>query len=151
MDLLAARLARDPVALRLQNALRPCETNAVGVPVEPGTDIAACLTAAKDHPFWAGREAWKRAAPPFVRRGVGLVSMASGDRAWLTRGTSRASIPENFATHSYTAKVLSAVTMASPGPQKARMTELMTSQEPLPTRNWSGDLPKRSARAWRRS
>ena len=75
MDLLAARLSRDPVGLRLQNALRPGEGNAVGVPVEPGTDIAACLEAAKDHPFWTGREAWKRAAPPFVRRGVGLVSM----------------------------------------------------------------------------
>ena len=34
---------------------------------------------------------------------------------------------------------------------KALITEPITSQEPLPTRNCSGDLPKRAARAWRRS
>jgi len=75
MDLLAARLSRDPVGLRLQNTLRTGERNAVGVPVEPGTDVVACLTAAAEHPFWTGREAWKKAAPPFVRRGVGLVAL----------------------------------------------------------------------------
>ena len=75
MDLLAGRLGRDPAGLRLQNALLAGEENGVGVPAEPGTDVAACLRAAMDHPLWAGREAWKKAAPPDVRRGVGLTAM----------------------------------------------------------------------------
>jgi CO/xanthine dehydrogenase Mo-binding subunit len=75
MDLLAGRLGRDPAGLRLQNALRAGEENGVGVPAGPGTDVAACLQAAMDHPLWSGREAWKQSAPPFVRRGVGLTAM----------------------------------------------------------------------------
>lgn len=75
MDLLAGRLGRDPAALRLQNALRAGEENGVGVAAEPGTDVAACLRAAMGHPLWAGRAAWKRSAPPYVRRGVGLAAM----------------------------------------------------------------------------
>lgn len=75
MDALARRLGREPAGLRLQNALRAGEKNGVGVPVEPGTGVAACLTAAMEHPLWTGREAWKKAAPPFVRRGVGLAAM----------------------------------------------------------------------------
>ena len=75
MDLLAAKLGHDPVELRLQNALGPGEKNAIGVPVEPGTDVAACLRAARDHPLWVERESWKKAAPPLVRRGVGLVAL----------------------------------------------------------------------------
>ena len=75
MDLLAKRLGRAVDSLRLQNALRTGEKNAVGVPVEPGTDIAACLKAAMAHPFWSERQAWKQAAPPLTRRGVGLVAV----------------------------------------------------------------------------
>jgi CO/xanthine dehydrogenase Mo-binding subunit len=75
LDLLANRLGRAPHTLRLQNAVRPGEANAIGVAVEPGTDVAACLQAALDHPLWTGREAWKRAAPPLTRRGVGLVAV----------------------------------------------------------------------------
>ena len=75
MNMLARRLGRTPESLRLQNALRPGETNAVGVAAEPGTDVTACLRAAMDHPLWTGREAWKRAAPAFTRRGVGLVAL----------------------------------------------------------------------------
>ncbi len=75
MDLLAGRLGRDPAALRLQNALGAGEENGVGVAAEPGTDVAACLRAAMAHPLWAGRAAWKRSAPPYVRRGVGLAAM----------------------------------------------------------------------------
>jgi len=75
MDFLAARLGRDPGELRRLNALRPGETNAVGVTVEQGTDVAACLDAAMAHPFWTMRETWKKQAPPFVRRGVGITAM----------------------------------------------------------------------------
>ena len=75
MDLLAGRLGREAASLRLQNALPPGGQNAVGVTAEPGTDVAACLTAVLAHPFWTGRAAWKKAAPPLTRRGVGLTAM----------------------------------------------------------------------------
>ena len=75
MDRLAARLSRDPAGLRLQNALRPGEKNAIGVTAEAGTDVAACLNAVMAHPFWARRQAWKAAAPALTRRGVGLVAL----------------------------------------------------------------------------
>ncbi|BAH75429.1 xanthine dehydrogenase family protein molybdopterin-binding subunit [Solidesulfovibrio magneticus] len=78
MDLLAGRLGRDPAGLRRQNALRAGEANGVGVSAEPGTDVAACLDAAMAHPLWAERKAWKMAAPPFIRRGVGLTAMHNG-------------------------------------------------------------------------
>ncbi len=75
MDCLAARLGRDPGEVRRQNALGPGETNAVGVPTEHGTDVAACLDAAMAHPIWTQRKAWIRQAPPFARRGVGIAAM----------------------------------------------------------------------------
>jgi len=75
MDALAIRLGRDPAGLRRQNALRPGEVNAAGVTAGPGTDVAACLDAVLAHPAWTGREAWKRSAPPFTRRGVGVTAI----------------------------------------------------------------------------
>ncbi len=75
MDALALKLGRDPADLRRQNALHPGEANAVGVTAEPGTDAGACLEAILAHPAWTGREAWKRAAPPLTRRGVGITAM----------------------------------------------------------------------------
>ena len=75
MDALALRLARDPAELRRQNALAAGEQNSVGVVAAAGTDTAACLDAVMAHPAWTGREAWKRAAPAFTRRGTGLVAI----------------------------------------------------------------------------
>ncbi len=75
MDALADRLGRDPAGLRLQNTAQAGEKNAVGVTVAPGTDAKACLEAVMAHPLWADRAAWKAAAPPFARRGVGLAAM----------------------------------------------------------------------------
>ncbi|EHJ47563.1 Xanthine dehydrogenase [Solidesulfovibrio carbinoliphilus subsp. oakridgensis] len=75
MDALAVKLGRDPAGLRRQNALCPGERNCAGVTVEAGTDTAACLDAVMAHPFWTGREAWKKAAPAFTRRGTGLVAI----------------------------------------------------------------------------
>jgi CO/xanthine dehydrogenase Mo-binding subunit len=74
MDALAERLGRDPLDVRLQNALHPGALNAAGVPAEEGADIAACLEAVAAHPLWADRRAWKRLAPPFTRRGVGITA-----------------------------------------------------------------------------
>ncbi|MYL82342.1 molybdopterin-dependent oxidoreductase [Desulfovibrio aerotolerans] len=75
MDALATRLGRDPAGLRLQNALGRGEPNAIGVTPEPGAGAAECLTAVLAHPAWTERAAWKRQAPPFTRRGVGVTCM----------------------------------------------------------------------------
>uniref|UniRef100_I2Q6X1 Aerobic-type carbon monoxide dehydrogenase, large subunit CoxL/CutL-like protein n=1 Tax=Desulfovibrio sp. U5L TaxID=596152 RepID=I2Q6X1_9BACT len=75
MDALAVKLGRDPAGLRRQNALAAGERNSVGVVAAAGTDTAACLDAVMAHPFWTGREAWKKAAVAFTRRGTGLVAM----------------------------------------------------------------------------
>jgi CO/xanthine dehydrogenase Mo-binding subunit len=74
LDELAEKLGLDPAELRLKNALPAGETNPVGVTAEAGTDVAACLAAVMAHPLWADRRAWKKDAPPFTRRGVGIVA-----------------------------------------------------------------------------
>jgi len=72
LDALAARLSMDPARLRLQNALRTGGTNSSGVVMESPTGAAQCLEALMAHPVWQGREEWKRAAPAFKRRGMGI-------------------------------------------------------------------------------
>ncbi|WP_460030631.1 xanthine dehydrogenase family protein molybdopterin-binding subunit [Megalodesulfovibrio paquesii] len=74
MDLLAARLGRDPAAIRLQNALRQGDLNCAGVPAESPTGVAECLEAVMAHPAWTDRERWKAQAPACKRRGVGLAA-----------------------------------------------------------------------------
>jgi len=75
MDLLAARLGRDPLQIRLQNALRQGDKNGAGVTMTQSTGIAACLETVEAHPLWRGRNRWIDAAGPFKRRGVGLASV----------------------------------------------------------------------------
>ncbi len=75
MDRLAARLGVDPLALRLRNALRRGERNGAGVTLTKSTGIADCLDALRRHRLWRDREAWKQAAPPGKRRGVGLAAV----------------------------------------------------------------------------
>ncbi len=75
LDLLAARLGLDPLALRLRNALRPGDTNGAGVRLTTSTGIHGCLEMVRAHPFWQEREAWKHAAGPRTRRGVGLAAV----------------------------------------------------------------------------
>jgi CO/xanthine dehydrogenase Mo-binding subunit len=74
MDALAEKLGLDPAEVRLKNALHPGETNPVGVPAEAGADVAACLVAVMAHPVWADRQTWKKNAPQFTRRGVGITA-----------------------------------------------------------------------------
>jgi len=77
MDLLAGRLGREPLALRLQNALRQGDTNGAGVKMTQTTGIAACLKAVQSHPLWRGRKKWIAAAGPFKKRGVGLAAVSN--------------------------------------------------------------------------
>lgn len=74
MDALARKLGQDPAELRLRNALSAGDENGVGVAVEGEPGARACLKLLVDHPFWKNRQAWKNAAPPLTRRGVGLTA-----------------------------------------------------------------------------
>ncbi len=75
MDLLAEKLAMDPLLLRRRNALVRGDKNCAGVRLETSTDIRGCLELLEEHPFWHEREEWKRQAPPRTRRGVGLAAV----------------------------------------------------------------------------
>lgn len=75
MDLLADKLAIDPLELRLANALVEGDTNCAGVRLITSTGILGCLEILRDHPLWQEREEWKRQAPVNTRRGVGLASV----------------------------------------------------------------------------
>jgi CO/xanthine dehydrogenase Mo-binding subunit len=72
MDALADQLGLDPLALRRKNVLRRGDVNPAGVALSSSVQLEVCLDAVERHPLWNGREAWRKAAPPFVRRGVGL-------------------------------------------------------------------------------
>jgi CO/xanthine dehydrogenase Mo-binding subunit len=78
VDMLAARLGRDPLELRRQNAVQRGDTNAVGVTLITSTGMVQCLDTARRHPLWTGREVWKRGAGPFKRRGVGVAAVMHG-------------------------------------------------------------------------
>jgi CO/xanthine dehydrogenase Mo-binding subunit len=75
MDLLAEKLAMDPLDLRLANALIEGDTNCAGVRLVTSTGVSGCLEILRDHPFWLEREEWKRQAPANTRRGVGLATV----------------------------------------------------------------------------
>ncbi|WMW66912.1 xanthine dehydrogenase family protein molybdopterin-binding subunit [Nitratidesulfovibrio liaohensis] len=78
MDRLADRLGMDRLELRQRNALRRGDRNCAGVTLTTSTGLGECLRRVAEHEFWTGREAWKRAAPPFTRRGVGVAAVFNG-------------------------------------------------------------------------
>ncbi|MHC1700248.1 MAG: xanthine dehydrogenase family protein molybdopterin-binding subunit [Humidesulfovibrio sp.] len=78
MDALAAKLCLDPLELRRKNALRPGDVNSSGVALTSSVGLTECLDELAAHPLWTGREAWRAAAPPFTRRGVGLACVFNG-------------------------------------------------------------------------
>jgi len=75
MDRLAAKLDLDPLELRLKNGLKRGDKNGVGVTMVHSTGMVPCLETLRRHPLWTEREAWKRAAGPFKRRGIGLAAV----------------------------------------------------------------------------
>jgi CO/xanthine dehydrogenase Mo-binding subunit len=75
MDLLATRLAIDPLDLRLRNVLRRGDRNCAGVTVVHSIGIESCLETLAQHPLWLDRDAWKQAAGPFKWRGVGVAAV----------------------------------------------------------------------------
>ncbi|OQX10543.1 MAG: carbon monoxide dehydrogenase [Desulfobulbaceae bacterium A2] len=75
IDLLAARLGQDPLALRLRNAVVRGDHNCADMRLEHSTGVKSCLAHLEQHPLWREREGWKKAAPPGQRRGVGLAAI----------------------------------------------------------------------------
>jgi CO/xanthine dehydrogenase Mo-binding subunit len=75
MDLLAKKLERDPLELRLQNALRQGDRNGSGVTMTQPTGIASCIEAVGRHPLWRERGRWIAQAGPFKKRGVGVAAV----------------------------------------------------------------------------
>ncbi|MBP1734352.1 MAG: Xanthine dehydrogenase [Deltaproteobacteria bacterium] len=75
VDLLADRLAMDPLKLRLKNALIRGDENCAGVAMTRSTNVKACLDVVEAHPFWQERGIWKESAGPFTRRGTGVVCL----------------------------------------------------------------------------
>lgn len=78
MDMLARRLNMDPIALRLKNAVRQGDRNCVGKTLVSSTGIVECLERLARHPVWTEQDAWKAAAGPFKRRGVGMAALMHG-------------------------------------------------------------------------
>jgi CO/xanthine dehydrogenase Mo-binding subunit len=75
MDRIAAELGRDPLDLRLQNALRRGDRNCAGVTQVHSTGLVACLETVRRHPLWLERQAWRAEAGPFKRRGFGVAAV----------------------------------------------------------------------------
>ncbi len=75
IDRLAERLKRDPLQLRIQNALRSGDRNGSGVTLSQSTGILPCLETLARHPLWRRRVQWKSQAAPFKKRGVGLAAV----------------------------------------------------------------------------
>lgn len=78
MNMLADKLQIDPLELRIKNALRRGDTNCAGVVITQSTGIGACLKEIEQHPLWRKRQAWKSAAGPFKKRGIGLAAVFNG-------------------------------------------------------------------------
>ncbi len=75
MDLLAAELHMDPLALRRKNAFRRGDRNSVGVTLTQSTGIEACLALLEQQSLWINREQYKAAAPIHKKRGVGVAAV----------------------------------------------------------------------------
>ena len=75
LDRMAAALGRDPLALRMQNALRRGDRNGAGVTQVHSTGLVPCLEALHRHPLWLDRQTWCDQAGPFKRRGVGVAAV----------------------------------------------------------------------------
>jgi CO/xanthine dehydrogenase Mo-binding subunit len=78
MDRLADRLGRDPLDLRRQNALRRGDRNCAGVTLTSSVGLDECLRRVQGHELWTTRHAWKKDAPTFTRRGVGIAAVFNG-------------------------------------------------------------------------
>jgi CO/xanthine dehydrogenase Mo-binding subunit len=78
VDMMAEKLFLSPMDIRSKNLLRRGDRNAAGTTVTGSTGIIDCLEEIKASELWRKKESWKRAAPVFKRRGVGLACCWQG-------------------------------------------------------------------------
>lgn len=78
MDELARAAGFDPLEFRLKNAVRRGDTTPTGVILRQTTGMAECLEKVRQHPFWRERDNWRKNAPSFKKRGVGLAAVYHG-------------------------------------------------------------------------
>jgi len=78
MEMLAERLSMDPLEVRLKNAARRGDKNALGVRLIHSTGARDCAERLQDHPLWKERDVWKARAGAFKRRGVGIALVSQG-------------------------------------------------------------------------
>ncbi|MCB2187509.1 MAG: xanthine dehydrogenase family protein molybdopterin-binding subunit [Deltaproteobacteria bacterium] len=78
VDELARELGQDPLEFRRQNLAAPGEALPSGVIPDCSHGLAECCAQMAAHPFWAERAAWRQAAGPHRRRGVGLALVLHG-------------------------------------------------------------------------
>jgi CO/xanthine dehydrogenase Mo-binding subunit len=78
IDMLAARLNKDPLEVRRKNVVRRGDRNSIGVTLLNSTGAFDCLETLASHSLWLERRRWKELAQPFKRRGVGLACLVHG-------------------------------------------------------------------------
>jgi CO/xanthine dehydrogenase Mo-binding subunit len=78
VGMMAERLGVCPLELRLRNAVKRGDRNAVGVTLTSSTGIVSCLERLREHPLWRDRQQWREAAGPFRSRGVGIACVMHG-------------------------------------------------------------------------
>jgi CO/xanthine dehydrogenase Mo-binding subunit len=78
MDLLAEKLAMDPLELRILNAFKPGSRTATGQKLTASVGIGNCLDALKPH-YERAKTAWRNHVnDPYKKRGIGLGAMFYG-------------------------------------------------------------------------
>ncbi len=78
VDMIAEKLSMDPLDVRRINAVRHGDKNFLGVKLEHSTGLTECIGRLVEHPLWKDREAWKRSAPKWKKRGTGVGCMGHG-------------------------------------------------------------------------
>ncbi|MFA6223442.1 MAG: xanthine dehydrogenase family protein molybdopterin-binding subunit [Desulfomonilaceae bacterium] len=76
VDMLAHKMGKDPLEIRLKNALRKRDQNFVGKTLTTSTGIVECLETLSKNRLWAERSKWIESAGRFKRRGAGISTMA---------------------------------------------------------------------------
>lgn len=77
-DMLADKIAWDPLTFRLKNAVQRGDETGCGVWMSNSTGIIPCLEKVQEHPLWTSRQTWVSQAPPFKLRGVGIAAGLQG-------------------------------------------------------------------------
>lgn len=78
MDILAEKLGMDPLTIRLKNCLRIGDKAALGHTLKHEMGTEATLMKMKEIDLWVNREEYKKQAPRWKKRGVGIATSIQG-------------------------------------------------------------------------